>query len=175
MRTWAKTMFLILPLGTSLPGPPLSLWNPGMSLSHSSKILGFGVCSDGLHITSFWRPLHPYWHIGGGVKPPRHANTVMETCSGAMGGFMQNQFLNRANVVQRCKKLEKLVQGKTCHSKNQDLNWGHFLSVSAMNLPHQGSRISPTLWPRGHRPISSTRSLLPLPIRSVHPHVPLCW
>lgn len=37
----------------------------------------------------------------------------------AMGGFMQNRFLNRANVVQRCKRLEKLGKGKTCHSKNQ--------------------------------------------------------
>lgn len=43
----------------------------------------------------------------------------------AMGSFMQNQFLNRANVVSRCRELEKLLEAGPVVVRTR-FKWGHF-------------------------------------------------
>lgn len=47
-----------------------------------------------------------------------------------MGSFVQNQFLNRANVVSRCKELEKLFEAKPVVARAR-FQWSTSLSVGA--------------------------------------------
>lgn len=132
-----------------------------MNLSHSSKILGFGVRSDG-QISRHLKAASPLLAHRGGVKPPRYANTVMETCSEPWEVSCKTSFSIGQMLCKDVRGLRNWFKAKPVTARTR-FEWGHFLVCVSHGLPHLGSRISPVLWPRGHRPISSSRSLLTLP------------
>ena len=173
MRTWAKTLFLTLPSRLVFPGLlchcEILVWT--FHIVQRFLVLEYAVMD---YISRHLKATSPLLAHRGGVKPSRYANTVMETCSEPWEVSCKTSFSIGQTLCKDVRGLRNWFKAKPVTARTR-FEWGHFLVCVSHGLPHLGSRIPPTLWPRGQRPLSHLLGAsYPYPHLSVRPHVPLC-